>query len=227
MQTKVGRLIILFSVFFCTIAHADDYSSNYVGIDYKYRSMKGRKYAGYDMGKVLNNSYPSAVVYFGHRFDNDTGLTLGLEQSGLVDKNYSFGANETFLGANQKFGDRTMIESRIQSIHFDLNGFADVNSYFEAVGQLGVALMRNKMDARIYSGGVGTDMAPGRRYRFIPRVGFGLQHIGKRKLGIRALVNWEGTNMYRMKLTDSDGIRRSIRPFQQSWSFSIGVVGKF
>ena len=224
MQTKKIFLLSLVLMTTSMAVHAD--AATYFGLDFKHRIMKGKKADSYDTRKVLVHDYPGAVFYVGRRFDNDVGLSLGIEQSKLVSKNYIFAANEAFSGPLQKAGDMVRIENKMQALHFDLNGFYEVNSHVEAIGQLGVALMRAKMDATVIASGVATNMQPSRRYRLIPRVGLGLQYIGKRRVGIRGLVNWEGTHSIRMKLRDDDGVTRSIRPFKHSLAFSLGLVFK-
>lgn len=202
-------------------------AANYVGLDYKMRRMIGRNTATYDLHRVLPKSYSGAEFYVGHRFDNDVGLTLGIDRSRSATRNHTFAANEPFLGDKQQAGDRTVIKAKIHATHLDLNGFHNYNKNFEAIGQIGIAMMRVSMDATTYAAGVGRSMAPSKKYRIIPRLGFGLQYFSDIGIGVRGLLNWEGTNFYRMRLTDEDGVRRSVKPFRHSWVFSIGVVGRF
>jgi hypothetical protein len=227
MRNKFKQIMFLGLLLTSMVVNAAD-PKNYVGIDYKIRSMKGRNLNSNVMSNIFPKSYSSTEVYAAHRFDNDVGLSIGLEKSKTEKKNYTFGAGELFMNDTESAGDRTSVRAHIQAAHFDVNGYYNFNEKFEAIGQLGLALMHVAMDASFTSAaGVTSNMGPSSNYQVIPRVGVGAQYFMWRNFGVRGLLNWEGTNMYRLKITDDDGIRRNIKAFRQSWSAVIGLVAKF
>lgn len=201
---------------------------NYVGVDYLYRSMDGRDRNGYAMREVLPDYYNGFQVYAAHRFANDVGLSLGWEQSTVSRQNHIFAANETFLGDTQNAGDSSSINARIQAINMDVTGYIGFWDSFEGVGYLGFALMRADMYGATAAAGVTRSMAPSRNFNnLIPRIGMAVQYFTKYCIGFRVFGVWEGTNVYHMRFTDEDGLRRNIKPFDQSWQFGLGIVGKF
>lgn len=202
--------------------------ANYIGIDYNIRSMDGRDHDNYAMRLVLPDLYHGYEIYAAHRFNSDVGLSLGWEQTQYATQNHTFVNGENFLGDKQSAGDRTSIQARVEGIHLDVIGYYNFSDNFEAIGQLGLALMRVTMHAYAFAGGVTTNMAPSNNFdNLVPRISFGLQYFTRYKVGLRMMGSWQGTNMYNMSLTDEDGVRSKIKPFQQSWIFSIGIVGKF
>lgn len=222
---KITLKIIL--IICCSAISYGVSATNYVGIDYKFRSMKGKRTNTYSMRQVLPKSYTSGEVYFTHRFSNNVGLNLGVEQSQNKARNYTFSANELFLGDTQNAGDRTSTKTRIKALHLDVCGFFSQTSRFELLGQLGLALMQAKITGTITSSNITRDMNPSDSYKFVPRIGFGMQYFLGQNIGLRTMFNWEGTSMYRVKLTDEDGIRRKIKAFKQSWCLAFGIVGRF
>ncbi len=224
-SVKLGLIILLFTSYSAN-------SSNYVGLDYNIRPIEGRDRNGYAMRQVLPQIYHGFEVYAAHRFDNDVGLSLGWQQSRVEDRNHTFTAGEAFLGDPQNAGDRTSIRGRVQALHIDLTGYLNVTDNVEAVGEIGVALMRVAMNGTIQSGGVTTNLAPSRNFgNIIPRLGLGIMYFptvfDKIKMGVRALINWEATDMYHISMVDDDGVRASFKPFKSSWVYSVGLVGKF
>lgn len=223
MQVTSKSLLILGLMFASLTVDA----INYVGIDYKSRDMRGRNYKSYAMREVFGKSYTSAEFYVTHRFDDDVGINLGLESSKTTKKRHVFVNNEMFLGDLALSGQRTDIRARIQAAHVDVTGFIKIAEKFEAVGQLGFALMQVKTNASVFNGVSTRDINASHNINCIPRLGFGVQYFTNYKLGIRVLANWEGTNSLHMKLTDEDGLRHNINPFRQSWSIALGLVRNF
>lgn len=227
LKIKAGIILALTMSSFYACATAPT-AAHYAGIDYIATNLPGRDHDNYAMRLTLPQYYHSFQVYAGHRFDNDVGLNIGWQQSKVQHQYHTFVAGETFLGDPQQAGDRSSISSRIQAINFDVTGYINVTESFEAVGILGVALMRANMNGTVYAKGVTNNLFPSKNFNnFIPRVGMVLQYFFPLNIGIRILGYWEGTDLYRMKFTDDDGIRCYIKPFRQSWSLGFGIVGKF
>ena len=221
---QVAIFIYLLTISFFAIA-AD---LNYVGIDYKYRSMRGNYTESYEMRSVLPSNYNEGQVYYARRFASGVGFDLTYEQSQNKQQTHVFSAQELFLGNPQHKGDVSVIFNKIIAGQFNLLGYANVTDNFEALGQLGLSIMHADMTGTLTSSGTLYNLSPGSTYKIIPRIGFGLQYFfAKFNFGIRGIVAWEGTDWYRLKMTDDDGIRYSIKPFKDSWCFIAGVVAKF
>lgn len=217
---KIAVLASLICISSSVFAVVEDY----IGISYKNRSMHGHNTSTYDTRTILPNDYRGGEVYYMHRFADDVGVYVGYEQSQKEYKSYVFSVGQLFLGSPQQAGDTSVTRTSIKALQFDMVGFIDVLRCFEAIGQFGFSIMHADMSGTITSNGVTTNLAPGDCYKFIPRLSLGLQYfLYKRKFGIRLMGDWEGTNLYRMNMTDDDGVRYSIRPFKQSWCFMLGV----
>lgn len=211
----------------CSISFAAP--GNYIGTLYKYRHMPGRTTASYSTLQVLPSHYNGGEVYYAHRFDNDVAIRFGYEQSALKHIGYAFNANEPFIGPPQQVGDYSSINTRIRAFQFDMVGYQDFFlASLEVLGQFGFAMLNADMQAYLYTNGALYDLAPSKGYKFVPRLSLGAQYFfGRTKFGIRIMGDWEGTNLYRVKMTDDDGVRHTIRPFKQSWCVTAGLVFKF
>jgi len=223
MLSNIKSILLVGLVSVSFAANATDY----LGVDYKYRSMKGRSAANYNLRQVLSKTYSSAEIYFMHRFYNNVGINLGYEQSKKENKRHTFSANELYLGDTQNAGDQIFTHARIKAGHLDVVGFYEVSNKVDAIGQLGLAIMQVAITGNTIANNVTASIVASRNYRVIPRIGLGMQYFPIKHLGVRATLNWEGTNMYRIYMTDEDGVRRSVKPYKQSWSAAIGLVGRF
>lgn len=223
---------IWLGMIFCLVASFGAQAISYVGIDYNIRTMDGRDRKNYAMRLVLPNTYQGFEVYAAHRFENDVGLSLGWQQTGVSSRNHLFTAGEDFLGDPQSAGDLSSIQARVQALHLDLMGYINISENVEALGQIGVALMRVGMNGSIRANGVTSNLYPTRSFEnLIPRFGLGLQYFPCQMkwchLGLRVLVNWEATSLYNMSFVDDDGVSSNIKPFKSSWVYAFGIVGKF
>lgn len=221
-----SRIKTAFFLGLTTISFAAN-ATNYLGLDYKMRSMQGHRATNYDLRQVLKKSYSSAEIYAAHRFDNNVGINIGYEQSKNAKQSHTFMQNELFLGATQNAGDKSFTNVKLKALHLDVNGYFQINPKLDLIGQLGVGLMQINIKGNTTVGAITTNLVTTHTYRAIPRIGMGMQYFIVKNFGIRALLNWEATNMYRIYMTDQDGVRRSVRPYKQSWALSLGIVGRF
>lgn len=225
MHNKIKALL------FVTIFSASNaaFAINYFGIDYKYRDMNGHSSNTYTMRDVLGSSYNGAQVYYARRYDSNVGFDVGYEQSQNKSQTHVFSSGDTFLGVNQSAGASTVFSNRIRALQFDLVGYVNFVYKLEAIGQLGLSLMQADMTGTGTTNVITTNFAPSKTWNLIPRIGLGVQYFafGSGNIGLRALVNWENTGSYRLKITDESGVRRTIGPFENSWSYMVGVVAKF
>ncbi len=209
----------------CSIALAEP--TNYFGALYKYRHMPGRTTSSYSTEQVLPSHYNGAEIYFAHRFADDVGVHVGYEQSENKQINYVFSANQPFIGPPMQAGNTSSTNTRIRAVQFDMVGYVNFIKNLEALGQFGFALLNADMKAYVYTSGATYNLAPSKGYKFVPRLSIGMQYfIANSRFGLRVMGDWEGTNMYRMKLTDDDGVRQSIKPFKASWCVTAGLVLK-
>ncbi len=201
--------------------------TNYVGLQYKYRHMPGRTTSAYSTEQVLPSHYNGGEIYFAHRFADDVGIHIGYEQSASKQINYVFSNNQPFIGPPMQAGNSASISTRIRAVQFDMVGYVDFYKGFEAIGQFGFALLNADMQAYTYTAGIRHNLAPSKGYKFVPRLSLGIQYfIANSRFGVRLMGDWEGTNLYRMQMTDDDGIRHTLRPFKQSWCVTTGIVLK-
>ena len=219
---NVCRSILIISMLSTSFAAL---AEDYLGLDYKYRWMRGRNTTAATMRQVLPKSYNEAEVYYARRSDS-LSYGVGYEQSQNKTQNHSFVAGEHFLKNNQSAGDTSTIRTRLMAIQFNLNGYMFVYKQLEAVGQLGLSLFRANMKGTVTSSGVTTNLAPAKTFGVTPKIGLGLQYIGKYRIGVRGMAQWEGTSTYRLRVTDEDGVRRAIKPFTQSWCFILGIFAR-
>lgn len=190
--------------------------------------MKGRDRDNYAMNEAFPRTYHGCEVYLAHRFDNDVGISAGWEQTAFSDHSFEFTGTQNFLNGLQPAGSRVYVESRVEVAHFDVNGYYNFTDNLEALGQIGVGLTRVTAHMYLYNSGVVTNMMPSNNFdNWVPRVSLGLQYFTPWNIGIRTMFNWQGTIVYNMSLMDEDGIRTKIKAFDQSWIFSLGIVGRF
>ncbi len=202
--------------------------TEYLGVSYKLRTMQGHDAANYYLQPALPNKYNGGEAYFTHRFDNDVGIYIGYEQSRFETKYSLFLPGQQFVGPPPNVDSQSYTRTSIRAIQLDMVGFLEILKLFDAVGQFGLAIMSADMDATLAYSGNTINLDPAYRYKIIPRLSLGLMYfIFKSNFGIRVMGDWEGTNLYRMKITDDDGLRYTIRPFKQSWCLSGGVVVRF
>lgn len=225
INNKLKKIILLVSILGCSNTWSA--TTNYLGIDYKNRSMNGHGTDTYTVRDVLPSSYNGAQIYYARRYDSNVGFDVGYEQSQNKSQTHYFANNDTFLGVPQSNGDYTVFNNRIRAVQFDIVGYVNFLFKIEAIGQLGFSIMQADMTATGTVNGITTNLAPSKTYNFIPRIGLGVQYFGNSNIGFRALVNWEETNNYRLNITDEDGVRRTIAPFSQSWCFMLGIIAKF
>ncbi len=200
---------------------------NYVGVLYKYRHMPGRSTSTYSTLNGIPSHYNGGEIFYAHRFENDVGIHLGYEQSARKQIDHAFNNGELFLGPVQQLGDYIATTTRVRAFQFNMVGYQDLFKKLEIIGQFGFSLIYADMLANIYTSGIAYNLAPSKGYKFVPTLSLGAQYfIANTNVGIRVLGDWEGTNLYRMKMTDDDGIRRTIRPFKQSWCVTAGLVFK-
>lgn len=226
MQINLKKITLAMALLISVDAFAD--AANYVGVDYNIRKMRGRDHSNYSMAAALPDIYHGYEVYAAHRFANDVGLSIGWEQTKNEAKKHVFSANENFVSEPQAAGNVSSVTARVEVIHLDLNGYYNFTENFEAIGQIGMGLIRVSMDASVLSGGVSRNLYPSNNFdNVIPRISFGLQYFTKLHIGIHSMISWQGTDLTHMSFTDADGLRNKIKPFSESWLFSIGIVGKF
>ncbi len=128
----------------------------------------------------------------------------------------------------QTAGNVATIKSRVEVIHFDVNGYLNITEKLEALGQIGFGLTRVTMQAYLRANGLTYNLMPSNNFdNLVPRISFGMQYFLPWNIGIRAMFNWQGTVVYNMSFMDEDGLRTKLKPFDQSWIFSLGIVGKF
>lgn len=208
-----------------------DGSANYIGVDYKYRWMQGHQSNNYSMREVLPSTYQGGQVYYAHRFHSNVGFDIGYEQSQIETQTFGFPAGEQFLGVNQTAGNSLTFTNRVRAGQFDLVGYMNFFNNLELLGQLGFAIMRADMTGVGTLDGATYNFAPSKTYNWVGRIGFGIQYflfdVGCNRLGVRASGTWEGTNNYRLDITDEAGRRREIAPFNHGWSYALGLVAKF
>lgn len=222
-MTKYKKIIL---ILFCVIVSNTSLANSFIGADIKYAWMPGKKTPDYSLKRVLPKNYLAGELYYSYIFRNDVGLNFAYERYGNRTKNHIFSAGETFLGDTQNAGDTTNTKARIQIYHIDMLGFYEKKS-LSFVGQLGLAIMQAKITGSITTGGVTTNLNPSNSYRVVPRIGLGVQYFAFSNFGMRAMLNWLGSNMYRISITDEDGIRYRVKAFSQSVSFGIGLVARF
>jgi hypothetical protein len=224
---KFVKILMLFSMLIC-VSSSYAKVSNYIGLDYNVRIMEGRDRYNYATSDVFPKTYHGFELYAAHRFDNDVGLSLSWEQTAYSDNSHVFSNGEHFIAIDQVAGNVARIQSRVEVIHFDVNGYFNVTDNFEVMGQMGLGLTRVTMHAYLTASGVTTNMMPSNNFdNLVPRVGLGLQYFSPWHIGIRASCNWQGMVVYNMSFLDEDGLRTKIKPFDQSWIFAIGIVGRF
>lgn len=210
---------------YCSVGFA--VPTNYIGFLYKYRHMPGRSTNTYSTEQVIPSHYNGGEIYFAHRFADDVGVHIGYEQSANKQINSVFTSNQLFVGPPMQAGNTASTNTRIRAVQFDMVGYVNIYQYLEALGQFGFALLKADMSAYTYTSGVTHNLAPSKGYKFVPRFSLGMQYFfGNSRIGARVMGDWEGTNLYRMKMTDDDGVRHTIRPFKQSWCVTAGIVIK-
>lgn len=225
-RLRIAMLSSLVCISSSTLAAVE----NYVGLSYKYRTMHGRDNStyNYDTRYVLPNFYSGAELVAAHRFDTDVGIQIGYEQSQNTLDEHTFSAGQQFLGPPQNAGDISVTHTTIKALQLNMVGYLGFAKNLEAIGQFGISIMHADMNGTITSAGITNNLAPSKTYKVIPTVGIGLQYfILGSKIGLKVLGDWEATNLYRLHMTDDDGVRYAIRPFKQSWCFTVGVVYRF
>lgn len=203
-------------------------ATTYVGIDYKFRRMGGMNANGFALNDVIGEHYSGAEIYAGYRFANDVGLSLGFEETGKISDNYVFFANQIFLNNTQAAGTSSYFTNKLRAFNFDLNGYFNFTPNLEAMGTLGLALWQSNMTGVVYNSSTSSyNIYPSHHYGLVPRINFSLQYFLYKCFGLRGSLGWEGTDLYRMDVTDIDGVRSKIRPYRQSVTAAIGLVARF
>lgn len=216
------------AVLLCCCATGFAAPSEYLGIMYKYRHMPGRTTSSYSTEQVLPSHYNGVEIFLEHRFIDNVGVHIGYEQSENKHINYVFSNNQPYIGPPMQAGATSATSTIIRAVQFDMVGYLAFTKRLEAVGQFGFALLNADVNAYLYTSGVQYNLAPSKGYKFVPRLSLGLQYFfGNSRFGAKVVGDWEGTNMYRMKMTDDDGVRHNLRPFKQSWCWTVGLVVKF
>lgn len=225
------KYTLSFILLYSSCAAVAESTTNYVGVDYKYRWMQGHQSNNYSMREVLPSTYQGGQVYYSRRYPSNVGFDIGYEQSQIETQSYVFSAGENFLGVSQGLGDSAVFTNRLRALQFDLVGYMNFFKHLEMVGQLGFAVMQADMMGTGIRSGSMYNLAPNTTYNLIGRIGFALQYfllqVGSNSFGVRASGTWEGTGNYRLDITDEAGRRREIAPFNHGWSYALGIVSKF
>lgn len=226
MHFRLRQTLCASLLCYCGVSNA--LVENYLGIVYKYRHMPGRTTSTYSTEQALPARYNGGEIYYEHRFFDDVGVHIGYEQSANKHIDFGFSNNQLFIGPPMQAGSSSSTDTRIRAVQFDMVGYLNLLKNFEAVGQFGFSLLYADINAYILTSGVTYNTAASKGYKFVPRVSFGAQYFfGQTRFGVRVVGDWEGTNLYRMKMTDDDGVRHTIRPFKQSWCVTAGLVLRF
>lgn len=198
---------------------------NYLGVSYKYRSMRGHSY---DMRLITPDYYKGGEVFYAHRFASDIGVHVGYEQSQQAKYTHVYITGQQFLGVPQSPGAVSVTQTTIKALQLNMVGYLEIFKKIELIGQFGISLMRAELSGTVTSAGIVHNMLPGNDIRVIPTVSFGMQYfLFGSMFGIRLLGDWEATNLYRLNITDLDGVGATINPYKQSWCVTAGVVVRF
>lgn len=220
-----GLKMALVAGLVCACSSLSAKTENYLGASYKYRSMRGHSY---DMRLITPDYYHGGEVFYAHRFDNDVGVHIGYEQSKNTTYTHVFTSGQQLLGIPQVPGSISVTDTTIKALQLSMVGYIEIFKKIELIGQFGFSLMRAELSGTVTSAGVVHNLLPGSDIRFIPTLGFGMQYfLFNSMFGIRLLGDWESTNLYRLNITDADGVSSTVNPYKESWCFTVGVVVRF
>lgn len=200
----------------------------YVGADIQVRHMEFKKGFG---DNITKNNYPQGNVYVGVKLNQYTGIEAGFERTKAQKKNTALLGSDNFLGTilfAPLPNDQTRIKTntKMSAFYANLVGFLPVfcEEYrLQLIGSLGIAHSNLKMTLDLPDDGVHRVFS---KKKWVPKIGVGLQHMLNCQLGVRAMVNWEGTKTSGIKPLNApqSELRASVK---NSFNYGLGLFYNF
>lgn len=189
---------------------------NYVGLEYKYSTLKAKD----DWKKVAPKNKHNLGVVLGKKFHENFGLEVGYSQSNKKTKNTAVTAADTFFGTN--FAGATTLKEkvRMKSWQLDANGYYPMSDCLDWVASVGFAATKAKVSLSDTSNNVNVASVKGKT-KFIPRLGVGAEY-GENNWGVRGKVMWENTSRLRYKLGTIKNDFPNTK--DKGWKDSVGVT---
>ena len=182
-------------------AQASGSSSNYVGVDGVYSSMKFREYYG---DNIFNKKgIPGVNLFAGHMFNENWGFEAGYEVDKKMKRTETVQSGQIVAGV--------MVPTNAISASYDTN-LKQHNTYLGLLGKhnfnnifaslmLGVSLSHIRAEFNIFDTGNGGKPNVTRSFQKtkpIPIVRAAIEYKINDKLGLRALATWKKTSKFKM-----------------------------
>lgn len=176
----------------------------YIGVEYKYQSMKGKG----DWGGVVPSKHHNGGIFFGSQFHENGSIEIGYNQSFQKDAEYTFDVVGNLLGyENVTAGTTLKTKVKTKSTYLDLIGFAQLNDCFDMLASFGLGWTEAKFSD--YGSFLSNEpvavqiITASSSAKIVPRLGLGLVYKHDH-WKIRGKLMWENTNKLRLK--DMDGV---------------------
>lgn len=196
----------------------------YVGVDYKHQKMESRNKGLIELKDRTKKAYHGFDIYLGAPFAQSLGMELGYHQGLSRSKDTTFEQNAVFGTNPQNLNDRLLLKVQTRSFHIDMNAYMPLMANFDAMSQVGLALMKARVRADfIPNGGTAQDLEVNSKLSLVGRLGIGVRYRLTDLLNIRLLGRWESTNKLSIQIYDDDGDAFKVKPFKSGVSVALGL----
>jgi len=240
MKEKLRNVLMLASLVAATGVAADvgifEEFCPMIGAEYKHTFMQGNV----EWKKATRSSYPGGTIYVGGKFNPYWGVELGYSLFGGTRK-VDFKAGDQFPeNANAvRTGGSLKTTTRIQGPHLDVNGYFPVNDCVDLMASIGLGFYQphlkgiaSSTDA-FYQAEIDNLKNLKGKSAAVLRLGIGGIYMATESFGIRAKLEYLGTQALKVKMKDLNsalgdvGYSFSDKVFKNAFSVGLGAFIKF
>ena len=201
----------------------------YVGADAKWNQMKFKNIAG---GNVIAKNYPQGNFFTGLKFNECVGLEFGFQNTTEKSRKATVIPGDSLFGLKVPLGGAAVnvnTKTKIDGFNANIVGFYPIMEEYSLslFGSVGVARLRLKTNSTFNAVGATENFTRNFvKKALVPRATLGLQSMLNECIGVRAMLTWEKTSVFKTIYVTEKESSAFIRP-KDSKSLGLGVFYNF
>lgn len=224
----IAAALSVCTVIFSSIAQASEVSSNYIGADALYSSMKFREYYG---DNIFNKKWiPGVNLFAGHMFNDNWGVEAGYEVDKKMKRTNKVYEGDTVAGS---FIDpATLVEFESYETFVKQH-----HAYIGAIGKknflsnsslslmLGISLSHVQARYSLFADGFGPANITRTfsKTKPIPVIRVSFEHQFNDKFGFRTIAAWKKTSKFKIKSEENQNSDSEIK-LKNTFNLGVGLI---